>query len=294
MSSFAIFGNPVSHSKSPKIYSMFANEFGMCGEYDLKVASDDNFYNLLYQFFDMGGFGANITVPFKKRAFLLCDNLTDRSILSSTVNTIKKQLDGTLLGDNTDGIGLINDLKRLNWISIDNAFIDMTCNNIQETANILLIGSGGAAQSIIPVLLDIKKCCVNIINRTFFNAQRLVQYYHSIGRQNISCIDLNNLLCEKNACKKYDLIINASSSSMNNDLPCISSFLITPFTKCYDLFYGNQDTIFVKWCKKNGSNYCVDGLGMLIEQAAYAFYLWHGKKPSVPIVLNAFRSELCK
>lgn len=292
-SAFAVFGNPVKHSKSAEIYSFFANELGISSKYSLILALSSNFDKIIYDFFyKNGGLGANITVPFKERACSLCDCLTDRALISNSVNTIKRENDNTLLGDNTDGIGFISDLRRLNWIDSDYKLVSSyssLCDFLnEERVNILLIGSGGAARGIIPVLLKIKKCYINVVNRTFARAQELVQYYYSIGQQNISCVHIDQLF-QQFKLKKYALIVNATSSSMSNAIPKIPSFLINNYTKCYDLFYHDQDTIFIKWCKKQGSNYCADGLGMLIGQAAYSFYLWHNFFPSVDPVVNYFK-----
>lgn len=296
MNAFAVFGNPIKHSRSADIYELFAKQINISSKYDLRLVSKDNFNDILLSFFNSeGGLGANITVPFKERAISLCHHLTERAIIANSVNTIKKQHDNTLLGDNTDGIGLLNDLKRLNWVDqsnniiIDNTdmFYDKNINPI--VTNILVIGSGGAAKGIVPALLDITGCHINVVNRTFINAQRLVHYYHRIGRQNISYINLNDLY-NKSFKKKYSLVINATSSSMYNEIPKIPSSLITNVIKCYDLFYQKEDTVFIKWCKDHGACYCSDGLGMLVEQAAYSFYLWHSILPSTTLVLNYLKS----
>lgn len=284
MNAFAIFGNPVEHSKSPKIYSLFANQIKISDKYDLKLASEKNFSTMLLNFFCKGGLGANITMPFKERALFLCDELTDRAMIANAVNTIKKRKDNTLLGDNTDGIGFMSDLKRLHWIHKDNSYINNNDYN-SPIINILIIGAGGAAKGIISTLLNIKNCHVNIVNRTLSRAKQLVYYYHSIGRQNISFIDLTKLSYTYNKVV-YNLIINTTSSSINNNIPLISSSLITCTAKCYDLFYHSHSTSFITWCKKNGADYCSDGLGMLVEQAAHSFYLWHNVFPSTVPVLK--------
>lgn len=293
MSAFAVFGNPVKHSKSPKIYSLFADEIKINGDYSLKLVSQQNFDTVLLDFFSSGGLGANITVPFKERALFLCNHLTKRALIAKSVNTIKKQHDNTLLGDNTDGIGLINDLKRLKWINQDNTLslngVDYNRNYNFKMQNILVIGSGGSAKGIISSLLNVKRCHVNVINRTFSNAKQLVRYYYSIGLQNISCINFKKISYSYNK-KKYNLIINATSSSMYNDILPISPSLIQYNTKCYDVFYKKEDTVFIEWCKKNGSNYCSDGLGMLVGQAAYAFKLWHDVFPNTTSVFNYLQS----
>lgn len=288
MSSFAVFGNPIRHSKSAEIYALFANEIGISKEYCLKLALQGNFNYLLHNFFKFGGLGANITSPFKENAYFLCNQLTERAKKARSVNTIKKLKNGTLLGDNTDGIGFISDLKRLNWLNNNNLSTDN--NKVSMTANILLIGAGGAAKGIIPILLTtITPCHINIVNRTFSRAQTLVSYYQEIGYNNISCLPLHKLYYDTN---KYSLIINATTSNIHNTIPNIPSSLVTPETKCYDLFYTKQDTLFIAWCKKNGSNYCTDGLGMLVGQAAHSFLLWHGLLPAIDPVINNLRSTL--
>lgn len=290
MSAFAVFGNPIKHSKSAEIYALFARELGISEKYDLKLVSErENFNSILFNFFKSEGLGANITVPFKERAFLLCDQFTDRAKISRSVNTIKKKYDGSLLGDNTDGIGFINDLKRLNWIN--NNIFTMKEKKISLITNILLIGAGGSAKGIIPELLNLSHCNINIANRTDIKAQALTQFYYNMGYKNISCVSLNKLLCKKN--KKYNLIVNTTSSSMHNSIPEIPSSIITPFTRCYDLFYCKENTAFLVWCQQNGSKYCVDGLGMLVQQAAYSFYLWHNFFPvNTMFVLSYLRSIL--
>lgn len=292
MSAFAVFGNPIKHSKSAEIYAFFARELGILKKYDLRlVLRQEDFNKVLLDFFKLQGLGANITVPFKECAFLLCDQLTDRAKIAQSVNTIKKKCNGVLLGDNTDGIGLIHDLRYLNWINYDNSFI-YTKNKkflLKSTINILLIGAGGAAKGIIPALLTIQKCHINVVNRTNSRAEILVQFYYNMGYQNISCISFCELL---HGNTKYDLIINATITSMLNISVGIPSFLINSDTKCYDLFYQKKDTTFLAWCKKHGSENCSDGLGMLIEQAACSFYLWHNFTPNTMCLRSYLRSIL--
>ncbi|WP_331828341.1 shikimate dehydrogenase [Candidatus Blochmannia sp. SNP] len=292
MSAFAVFGNPIGHSKSAEIYALFANEAGIKKEYDLKLVSQNNFENLLYNFFKSDGLGANITAPFKERAYFICHQLTERAVLARSVNTIKKLKNEILLGDNTDGIGFISDLKRLNWINDNNHLTTATTPHEKSMKiNILLIGAGGASKGILLALLsEVTECYIHIVNRTFHTAQKLVSYCHKIGYKNVSCMPLFELV--GNHDNKYSLIINATTSSMVNTIPNIPPSIITPLTKCYDLFYQKKDTPFITWCKNHGSNYCSDGLGMLVEQAAHAFLLWHNLFPSVDPILNHLRSTL--
>lgn len=294
MSAFAVFGNPIKHSKSAIIYALFAKEIGILNKYDLNlILKEKDFNQILLDFFRLEGLGANITAPFKEHAFLLCNCLTDRARVSCSVNTIKKQYNGDLLGDNTDGIGFINDLKRLNWITNSDCTFLITKEEetlLSSVVNILLIGAGGASKGIIPVLLDIPKCNLTIVNRTYDKAQMLTQFYYKMKYKNIYCISLDQLFYEN---KQYNLIVNATTSSMYNDIPKIPPSIISSFTKCYDLFYQKKNTSFLIWCKKNGAKYCADGLGMLIEQAASSFYLWHNLFPTnVDFVHSYLRSIL--
>ncbi|URJ25295.1 shikimate dehydrogenase [Candidatus Blochmannia ocreatus (nom. nud.)] len=291
MVSFAVFGNPIKHSKSAEIYALFAKEIGISQQYNLYLASKNNFHYLLNNFFKSDGLGANITAPFKEQAYFLCNKLTKRAKIACSVNTIKKIKNNILLGDNTDGIGLISDFKRLNWINKSNNHFDITETN-EMTANILLIGAGGASKGIIPVLLThiATGYHIHVVNRTFSTAEKLVNLYYNLGWKNISCIPLNKLFFDINT--KYSLIINATTSSVNNSVPEIPPFVINPTTKCYDLFYQSQDTSFITWCKRHGAKYCSDGLGMLVEQAAHAFFLWHNILPNTNSVIHYLRSSM--
>lgn len=291
---FAVFGNPIKHSKSAEIYALFAREIGISEKYDLKLISPKEvFDDMLFDFFQSGGLGANITVPFKERAFSLCTQLTERARIARSVNTIKKQYSGDLLGDNTDGIGFITDLIDLHWISNSSKNYIRTVEEDKSlsssTVDILLIGAGGAARGIIFELLTIPQCNLYIVNRTYLRAQSLVQYYCDMGYNNIYCVSLDEFSCNF----KYNLVINATNSSVYNDVPHIPPFVINSFTKCYDLFYKKGKTSFLQWCQANGSKNCVDGLGMLIQQAAHSFYLWHDVFPlNVSSVFSYFRSIL--
>lgn len=267
MDAFAVFGNPIEHSKSPSIHALFSAEIGISHSYGRVLVSEDKFEQVLRKFFLSGGLGANITMPFKERAFALCDQLTERASMAGAVNTVKKLLDGSLLGDNTDGIGLISDLQRLDLLRPGN--------------RVLLLGAGGAARGVIFPLLNFG-CPVILTNRTFSRAQKLVDCYRHLGT--ISAMPLDNL-----AIREYDLIINATSMGLYDQVPELPESLITPKVNCYDMFYQNGGTPFIIWCQQQGAHRCADGLGMLVGQAAYAFLLWHGVLPPILPVLE----QLC-
>ncbi|MFT8229736.1 MAG: shikimate dehydrogenase [Enterobacterales bacterium] len=266
---FAIFGNPVKHSKSPYIYSLFASKAKIYNSNYIRIlATQDNFKKKFFNFFKNGGLGANITSPFKENAYLLCDVLTKNSLQSKSVNTVKKQKNGLLLGHNTDGIGLINDLKKLNFINLD-------------YNNVLIIGAGGASKGIISSLIDYG-FKITITNRTFKKANELILQYNY---NQIQAIPIDKLIYPD-----YTLIINATSSSMYGKIPKLKTSLITNKTCCYDLYYSKNDTSFILWCKSYGAKKCADGIGMLIQQAAHSFLMWHRVLPSVEdIVFNLYK-----
>ncbi|AKC60391.1 shikimate dehydrogenase [Blochmannia endosymbiont of Camponotus (Colobopsis) obliquus] len=271
MDSFAVFGNPIEHSMSPEIYSFFAEETGITASYGKRLATITNFKIILEQFFISGGMGANITMPLKEHTFMLCKNLTKRATVAGAVNVLKKQHDGSLLGDNTDGIGLLADLQRLGWLNIG--------------SKILLVGSGGAARGIIFPLLTFG-CQIILTNRTLLRAQKLANFFHNIG--NINVVPFNELCTVQS-----DVIINATSAGVYGKLPNLPNSLINSSVSCYDLFYQKDiDTPFIRWCKEQGAVRCSDGLGMLVGQAAYSFLLWHNLLPSISLVLQKIRPNM--
>lgn len=270
METYAVFGNPINHSLSPFIHKLFAIETGLSHHYGQVLAPLDGFEQTIKQFFDRDGLGANITLPFKERALSLCDQLTERSSLTRAVNTIKKLPDGTLLGDNTDGIGLINDLKRLKLLHKD--------------SRVLLVGAGGAARGVILPLLTYG-CKVVITNRTFSRAQEIMEFYKHVG-------DIRALQLKCLSKPDYNLIINATSTGVQGSILPLPSSIITPAVCCYDMFYQHGDTPFISRSRRHGALRYADGLGMLVGQAASAFSLWHGVYPSILPVIKTLRIAL--
>ncbi|QJC34914.1 shikimate dehydrogenase [Enterobacteriaceae endosymbiont of Donacia piscatrix] len=275
MKLFAVFGNPIKHSKSPVIHKLFAKQTGILQNYIKINVPINNFSQSIINFFQNGGLGANITVPFKKEAYKICDILTNRAKYSRTVNTIKITNSKKILGDNTDGIGLLKDLKNLNFIT--------------SKSNILLLGAGGAAQGIVYSLIKFG-CNITIVNRTYQHAKNIVQYFKNIKK--INCLKIEHLLNHLFNQINYDIIINATSSSMKGDIPNIPLSIIKPNVFCYDLFYENGNTPFLKWCVSHGVKNISDGIGMLIEQAAYAFYLWHGIMPDTKKIIIQYKKKI--
>ncbi|MBH0073574.1 shikimate dehydrogenase [Pseudoalteromonas sp. NZS127] len=269
MDKYAVFGNPIKHSKSPAIHKQFAISLGEQIDYRAILAPIDNFEKTVSNFFAQGGKGANITMPFKEQAFAMADELTPLAKIVGAVNTLKKQTDGTLLGDNTDGIGFVNDLL---------------ANNVSITGKrILIIGAGGAARGVVLPLLDHQPQEVVIVNRTAEKAQNLAKLFAQHGK--VSGYGFNNL--PEN---DYALIINSTSSSMNDELPALDQKHITNCEVAYDMFYSLQNTIFMNWVAQYNSNTkLLDGSGMLVGQAAQAYYVWRNKMPAILPVVNALK-----
>lgn len=266
--SYAVFGHPIEHSLSPQIHQSFAEQTGIHHPYcKIKVPHED-FESIVSDFFTLGGLGANITTPFKERAYRLCDQHTEHAKCTGVVNTLKLLDNNQLLGDNTDGIGLLADLKRLNLL--------------MPGDRILLIGAGGAAQGVIPSLLK-EACELVITNRTLSRAQKLEELFQDLGKIKIS--EINTL-----EGSSFDLIINATTSGLFGEVPDLPACLFFKNSRCYDMFYSAQasETIFIDWIKQKGVMHYADGLGMLVAQAAYSFYLWHGVMPEITPVLSYF------
>lgn len=272
MEAYAVFGNPIAHSKSPFIHAQFARQLNIAHPYGSILAPKDAFLTTLNAFFDMGGKGANITVPFKEEAYCRADELTDRATLAGAVNTLKRLDDGRLLGDNTDGIGLLSDLQRLLFI--------------RPGYRILLIGAGGAARGVVLPLLSFN-CDVTITNRTYTRAQELADVFAHTG--SVKAFEMDKLQGQE-----FDLIINATSSGLEGEIPDIPSTLVNARVHCYDMFYQKGNTPFLAWCEQHGAKRCADGLGMLVAQAAHAVLLWHGVLPEISPVIDQLKKELAR
>ncbi|ADP10509.1 shikimate 5-dehydrogenase [Erwinia sp. Ejp617] len=270
MSSFVVIGNPINHSKSPRIHQLFAEQTGIAHPYERLCAPLDGFKAAARAFFVRGGRGANVTLPFKQLAYELASERTERAALSGAVNTLKKLDDGRLLGDNTDGIGLLSDLERLDLIKPDD--------------RILLVGAGGAARGVVLPLLSFG-CRLTVTNRTQVKAEDLVQLFRHSGR-------ISSMAKEPLAEGSFDLVINATSSGVAGGIPDLPGCLVGEYTRCYDMFYQIGDTPFLQWCRQQGASQMADGLGMLVGQAAHSFMLWHGVMPEITAAISALKAEM--
>jgi len=274
MDKYAVFGNPIKHSKSPSIHQQFAKSLGEQIDYRAILAPIDGFEKTVATFFEQGGKGANVTVPFKEQAFALADELTPVAKLAGAVNTLKKRDDGTLLGDNTDGIGFVNDLL---------------ANKIIITGKrLLIIGAGGAARGVILPLLEQQPKEIIIVNRTAHKAQTLAKLF--TGHGNVSGYGFDDL-----PSADYHLVINSTSSSMNNELPALSEKHLSACEMAYDMFYATQNTLFMNWVSEhNKAAKLLDGSGMLVGQAAQAYYVWRNKMPDIVPVVIALKQGVLK
>jgi shikimate dehydrogenase len=270
---YAVIGNPIAHSKSPAIHGRFAAQSGQRMEYQRLLAPLDGFAQCVSAFRAGGGKGVNVTVPFKLEAFALATQLTPRAQVAGAVNTLK--FDGeNILGDNTDGIGLVSDIVRNAGVSLENK-------------RILLLGAGGAARGVLLPILSERPGELVIANRTASKAQQLVELAsaHKQGGVLISACEWSQLS------GKFDVIINATSASLSDEVPPISGDLFAAHTLAYDMMYGAQMTSFLRFAQSQAA-VLRDGLGMLVEQAAEAFYLWRGVRPETAAVLADMRHAL--
>ncbi|OCQ52180.1 Shikimate dehydrogenase [Photorhabdus australis subsp. thailandensis] len=270
MTQFAVFGNPIMHSKSPRIHQLFSEQTGIEYRYGKILTPINKFEETLDMFLKQGGIGANITVPFKEQAFIRANELTERAKFSGAVNTLKLLGNNQLLGDNTDGIGLLTDLIQLGFIT--------------QGQHILIVGAGGAVRGVLSSLLGFD-CEITITNRTFSRAVQVANDFSSIG--SIKPVEMKTLNRPE-----FDLIINATASGINGEIPEISPLIFNENCVCYDMFYQANLTPFISFAKKQGVSSYADGLGMLVSQAAHSFKLWHGVLPEVASVLLTLKQEL--
>lgn len=267
---YAVFGNPIGHSKSPFIHTLFARQTNQSLTYTAECAPVGGFIEAAKAFFADGGKGCNVTLPFKEDAYQFASRLTERAQLAGAVNTLKKLDDGEIIGDNTDGAGLVQDL--------------LQHQVVLEGARILIIGAGGAARGVIKPLLDQKPTSLTITNRTFSKAEELAELFSAYGP--VTAKEMNTIA------EEYDVVINSTSASLSSELPAISSSVFATNSTSYDMMYGKGDTTFNQWAKQHGAAYAYDGLGMLVGQAAESFMLWRGLRPGAKQILRELRKNL--
>jgi shikimate dehydrogenase len=261
---YAVIGNPISHSKSPLIHAEFAKQTQQDMDYVAKEIPLENFaesLKKLQQEFN----GINITVPFKEQAWQLVENKSEHAKRAGAINTLVFNKDGTMYGDNTDGIGLCRDLVNNNQIEL-------------KDKRLLLLGAGGAARGVIEPLLEYQPSELFVANRTASKAQDLANIFANLGAiAGGGYADVSG---------QFDVIINATSASLHGDVPPLPNDALAEGASCYDMMYGKEDTAFIAWAKQHGAAKTVDGLGMLVEQAAEAFRVWREVRPETGTLIS--------
>jgi shikimate dehydrogenase len=267
---YVVFGNPIAHSKSPAIHARFAHQTGQNIGYEKRLAPLDDFAGSVRQFIAAGGLGANVTVPFKLEAYKLASVLTPRAQAAGAVNTLKFE-HGQILGDNTDGFGLVRDI-------VGNAGV------VLARQRVLLMGAGGAARGVILPILSEEPAQLVIANRTLERAVELAQSFSAKPGQ-LTASRFEDLSGQ------FDVIINATSASLSAALPPVPPALFHARSFVYDMMYGAKPTVFMQLAASHGAS-VRDGLGMLVEQAAESFFVWRGVRPDTAPVHAWLRTEL--
>ncbi len=270
---YAVFGNPIAHSKSPLMHMAFAKQTQQSINYDAKCVEVGHFVSTAEKFFHTGGRGLNITVPFKQDAFRYAQQLTSRAKLAGAVNTLAVQANGSILGDNTDGAGMIMDMREnLQW-------------PLQGT-RVLLLGAGGAVRGVLGPLLEAQVKSITIVNRTLSKATALVDMF----RKKFSNLQASTY--EQLGNQPFDIIINGTSTSLTGGLPPVTKNILTTNSCCYDMVYSKDLTPFLHWASHLGVKKLSDGLGMLVYQGAESFYRWRNVKPDALEIIKHLRVSL--
>jgi len=268
---YAVMGNPVAHSKSPLIHAAFAKQTRQDLEYAALLVEPGTFARRVDAFFNAGGKGLNVTVPFKQEAWELADLRSPQAELAGAVNTLLRDEAGRLQGHNTDGIGLVRDVLQNHRGQL-------------RDASILILGAGGATRGIVQPLLQEQPASICIANRTESKAAELATLFKDHG--NVSACGFAALQG-----RSFDWVFNATAASLQGELPPLPAGVLHARSWCYDLMYGNEPTLFCRWATEHGAHRALDGLGMLVEQAAEAFWLWRGLRPDTAPVLTLLRSR---
>lgn len=269
---YAVMGNPISHSKSPHIHAAFAKQTGQRLSYSAIQVDPGGFEQAVGNFRATGGKGLNITVPFKQEAWTLVDERSERATQAGAVNTISFDGDGKTIGDNTDGVGLVRDLIDNNGIAL-------------RDTRILLLGAGGAVRGVLGPLIEQHPSEIVIANRTAEKAVQLAETFDChVKVRGCGFGDIGD--------QSFDLIINGTAASLQGDLPPIPDTAVSSSTSCYDMMYGKEPTVFMQWATEHGAAKVIDGLGMLVEQAAESFYIWRGVRPETDEVIATIKAAL--
>lgn len=269
---YAVFGNPIKHSRSPQIHAAFAEQTGQALHYRAHKVELGRFAEVASEFFRNGGRGLNITVPFKLDAFEFADELSGRARRAGAVNTLARGEDGRIYGDNTDGVGMVRDINdNLGWSLAGK--------------RILVLGAGGAVRGILGPLLKQRPEELVVANRTLEKAEALAELFAELG-------PVSGQPFEALPGRQFDLIINGTSASLSGDLPPLPSHILSNEGSAYDMMYGAEPTPFMRWAAAEAAWAVSDGLGMLVEQAAESFCIWRGVRPDTRPVIELIRQSL--
>lgn len=269
---YAVMGNPISHSKSPQIHAAFAAQTGQRISYTATQVDPGGFEQAVGNFFAHGGKGLNVTVPFKREAWALAGELGPEAKQAGAVNTLLMNDSGVLVGRNTDGVGLVRDILHNH-------------GGVISGRKVLLVGAGGAARGVLQPLLAQHPARLVIANRTASRAHELAADFRQLG-------EITGSSFEELAGQHFDLIINATAASLQGEVPPLPDDICTENTWCYDMMYGAEPTPFMRWAQQHGAQKSLDGLGMLVEQAAESFLHWRGVRPETAPVIQQIRDDL--
>lgn len=269
---YAVVGNPIAHSKSPRIHRLFAEQTAQDLSYEALLAPLEGFSAVVEEFRRTGGRGLNVTVPFKQEAWRLADQRGALAQRAGAANTLSFLADGQIRADNTDGVGLVRDLTVNHGLSI-------------RGLRVLLLGAGGAVRGVLEPLLAERPGEVVIANRTAQRAVALAQDFADLGA-------VRGGGFEGLAGHRFDLIVNGTAAGLQGEVPPLPEDCLAGNAWCYDMVYGREPTAFVRWALARGAARALDGLGMLVEQAAESFCIWRGVRPDTGPVLAALRQDL--
>ncbi|MDO6562346.1 shikimate dehydrogenase [Amphritea sp. 1_MG-2023] len=271
---YAVFGNPIKHSKSPLIHKAFAQQTHQDLDYRSVLVAEDGFSEAVDNFLstDGDGKGLNITVPFKVEAWEKAERHSPRAKLAGAVNTLYRNAEGQLCGDNTDGLGLVADITRNNGGEI-------------EAKELLILGAGGAVRGVLEPILAHRPARLVIANRTVARAEALAELFSDVGH-----IDVCSF--EELQGQQFDLVINGTAASLQGEVPLLPDDLLREGAWCYDMMYAAQITPFNHWAEAHGAAKAIDGLGMLVEQAAESFAIWRGIRPDTSELIQELRYQL--
>ena len=267
---YCVIGNPVAHSKSPRIHQAFAAQTSQNIRYQAIQVAVGGLTPFLQSFQQQGGKGLNVTLPFKEEAYQAMHVTSARASRTRSVNTVWFAVDGSHHGDTTDGFGLLRDL-------FNNA-ID------PHNKHILILGAGGAVRGILPDLFETRPAAITIVNRTYTRAEQLQRHFSEYSK-------LNVLPVAELPGSRFDIVINGTSASLMGEMLPLPDNILAPAAACYDMAYADTDTVFIRWAKQHGAAVAVDGLGMLVEQAAEAFKIWRGVRPDTAPVIAMLRKK---